>query len=136
MFGRPGIAYVYFTYGNHWMLNLVCHEPDDAAAILIRAAKPLAGLDAMFASRPQAAKERDLLSGPGKLCQAFGIDRRFNAIDLLHPESELRLELPEDAVERVLIGTRIGLTPGKGDELPWRFIEADEAEWASRPLPR
>lgn len=136
MFGPPGIAYVYFTYGNHWMLNLVCHAPDHAAAILIRAAKPLAGLDTMRAARPKAAKDRDLLSGPGKLCQAFGIDGRLNTLDLLDPHSELRIELPTRTVERVLVGTRIGLAPGKGDELPWRFVDGNEAEWASRPLPR
>lgn len=133
MFGEPGLAYVYFTYGNHWMLNVVAHEPGDASAILIRAAEPVAGLEEMRSNRPRAIRDQDLLSGPGKLCQAFGIDKRFYGIDLLDPSSELRL-VPGETVSNVMAGTRIGLAPGKGDDLPWRFLDGDRLEWASKPL--
>jgi DNA-3-methyladenine glycosylase len=132
MFGTPGLAYVYFTYGMHWMLNVVCHGEGDAAAILIRAAEPLDGLEEMRARRPKARNDFDILSGPGKIAAAFDIDRRFYGIDLLNPESELRIE-PGEPCNRVLVGTRIGLAKGKGDDLPWRFIDGDRLRWISPP---
>jgi len=133
MFGEPGHAYVYFTYGNHWMLNVVAHPPGDASAVLIRAAEPLEGLETMRLRRPKAANERGLLSGPGKLCAAYGITGGDNGIDLLNPDSPLRLE-PHEPVTKVLVGTRIGLAMGKGDDYPWRFAAADALPWISRPL--
>jgi len=130
MFGEPGAAYVYFTYGNHWMLNVVAHPPESAAAILIRAAVPLTGQDVM---RHRRGRD-DLLSGPGKLTQAFGIDRRFDGIDLL-TDSMIKIEIAESPVINVLTGPRIGLAPGKGTELPWRFIARDSMQFVSRPKP-
>lgn len=134
MFGEPGHAYVYFTYGNHWMLNVVAHDAGNAAAILIRAAEPLTGLETMRARRPKAKRDEDLLSGPGKLAAAFGLDRRHDGLNLLS-SSELRLE-PAEPPRNLLKGTRIGLALGKGDELPWRFVDADRLRWVSRPHPR
>ncbi len=134
MFGEPGHAYVYFTYGNHWMLNVVAHDAGNAAAILIRAAEPLTGLEAMRARRPKAKRDEDLLSGPGKLAAAFGLDGRHDGLNLLS-SSELRLE-PAEPPRNILTGTRIGLALGKGDELPWRFVDADRLRWVSRPHPR
>lgn len=134
MFGPPGFAYVYFTYGNHWMLNVTAHAHGNAAAVLIRAAEPLSGLDTFRSRRPKARRDEDLLSGPGKLAAAFGIDARDYGIDLLDPNSPLRLE-PGPAPATIAIGTRIGLTAGYGDTLPWRFCDAERLSWVSRPQP-
>ncbi len=132
MYGPPGHAYVYFSYGCHWMLNVVCHEPGDAAAVLIRSAEPIAGLEEMRTRRPKARRDQDLLSGPGKLCAAFGIDARFNGIDLLDPRSELRIE-PGEPPARMVSGPRVGIS--QAQELAWRFLDADAMRWTSRPRP-
>jgi DNA-3-methyladenine glycosylase len=134
LFGPPGLAYVYLNYGMHWMLNISAHPDGDAAGILFRAAEPLTGLEEMRANRP-GIKDAELLTGPGKLCKAFGITRDLNGIDLLDPSSELRLELSEP-VENVVIGPRIGIAEGKGHDTPWRFMDGDRLEWVSRPRPR
>lgn len=132
MFGPPGYAYVYFSYGNHWMLNVVAHEPGNGAAVLIRAAEPLAGLDDMRLRRLKARRDEDLMSGPGKLCAAFAITKSEDGIDLLHPRdsSSLRLE-PSEPVADIAIGLRIGISVGK--DQPWRFIDRSRLRWASRP---
>lgn len=152
MFGPAGRAYVYFTYGNHWMLNVVAHGEGDAAAILIRAAIPLEGLDEMRAWRygvgrasaphtavesrkgPRDQSDRNLLSGPGKICQAFGITGELNGVDLFSPDSKIRIQQAE-TITTVSVGTRVGLAKGCGDDLPWRFSDASNPEWVSRPLP-
>lgn len=135
MFGPPGHAYIYFTYGNHWMLNISAHSDGVPGGILIRAAKPLTGLDALFANRPKAKTERDLLSGPGKLCAAFGITREFEGIDLFDPSSPIHILEPSRPA-RYIQTVRVGLAEGKGHETPWRFIDADELAWASNPRPK
>lgn len=132
MFGPPGHAYVYFTYGAHWMLNVTAHPDGDAAAVLIRAAQPLDGLEIMRKRRPKAATDQALLSGPAKLAAAFDITGADNGLDLFGG-SDLQVEGGSPA-RRVRQGVRIGLAEGKGDDIPWRFVDADALEWISRPL--
>lgn len=134
MFARPGLAYVYFTYGMHWMLNVSALPEGVAGAVLIRAAEPLEGLEAMFARRRAARRVEDLLSGPAKLTEAFGIGREQNGLDLFDPRSPLRLT-EGDSVPEAVAAPRVGLQKGKGDDLPWRFCDASAARWISRPLP-
>lgn len=132
MFGRAGLAYVYFTYGCHWMLNVTAHREGDAAAVLIRAAEPIAGHREMATARPLARRDEDLLSGPGKLAAAFGVGRDDYGADLLDPVAELRLE-PGAPPGEVHSGPRIGLAPGKGEQLPWRFADGSKLRWVSKP---
>lgn len=131
MFGEPGRAYVYFTYGMHWCLNVVAGELGRGAAVLIRAAIPLEGLHLMRRRRVAARRDEDLLSGPARLTSAFGIDGTHNGLPLLG-DSEPRLE-PGDAPTRILQGVRVGLAKGRGDETPWRFVDAEAQAWVSRP---
>lgn len=133
MFAAPGTAYLYFTYGNHWMLNVSTEPESVGAALLIRAAIPLDGQAEMFVRRPKAKRARDLLSGPGKLAAAFGLGRRFDGLDMLDPSSALRLESGK-RVRNILVGPRVGLSHGRGERFLWRFADADERQWVSRPL--
>ena len=133
MFGPAGHAYVYFTYGNHWMMNVSCRPVGEAGGILIRAAVPLDGLAEMEARRGNPKSVRDLLSGPGKLCQAFAIDRSHDGTDLLEAGSPVTLARGERLP--FVTGKRVGLATGKGDETRWRFCAADHLKWCSRPLP-
>lgn len=130
MFGPPGRAYVYFNYGVHWMLNVVAHAEGNAAAVLIRAAEPLEGLDLMRTNRG-VDDVHNLLSGPGKLCKAFGITAEDNGRDLF--EGAFRLE-PGEKPKQILAGPRVGITVGT--EHPWRFMDAGRLEWVSRPRPK
>jgi DNA-3-methyladenine glycosylase len=115
MFGAPGQAYVYRSYGIHWCLNLVCEEEDVAAAVLIRALEPTQGLDSMRARR-RAADPRLLCSGPGKLCQALAVTRGHDGLPLDRPPFEL---LPRDRPLEVVRGPRIGITAAA--DVPWRY---------------
>ncbi len=115
MFGPPGHAYVYRSYGVHWCLNLVCEESGRAEAVLVRALEPTRGLERMRARRGVEA-ERALCSGPGKLCQALGVTRDHDGLPLDRPPFVL---LARDAVPEIVTGRRIGLT--RGTELPWRY---------------
>ncbi len=129
MFGPPGHAYVYFNYGVHWMLNVTAHAEGDPAAILIRAAVPLNGLDAMRLNRPKAQSDQGLLSGPGKLAAAFSISAEHNGKNLFDGSS-LHLEAGP-SVTNVITSARIGISVAK--DLPWRFIDGDHLEWVSHP---
>ena len=118
MFGPPGHAYVYRSYGIHWCLNLVCGEEGVAEAVLIRALEPTAGLDEQRRRRG-VVDERALCSGPGKLCQALGITGEHDGAPLDAPP--FRLEARPDAPE-IVRGPRIGIT--RATELKWRYSEA------------
>ena len=115
MFGPPGFAYVYRSYGIHWCLNVVCAGPGRAEAVLIRALQPAQGLDAMRARRG-VETERALCSGPGKLCQALAVTREHDGAALDAPPFELleRTETPTIAT-----GPRIGITHAA--EMRWRY---------------
>jgi DNA-3-methyladenine glycosylase len=122
MFGPPGHLYVYRSYGVHWCANVVCGEEGWASAVLLRGATPLTGVDEMYASRPGIVRDRDLCAGPGRLCQALGIDGTFDGTDIVTGSDGVLLcddgtPPPDDPG----ISTRIGIAPGKGDELPWRY---------------
>ena len=131
MYGPAGTAYIYFTYGNHWMLNVVADQDDVPGAVLIRAAKPISGIEKMRQNRPRILKDELLLAGPGRLAQAFGIDNRFNAIDMLNPASELRIQVG-DSQPVIGITPRIGLAPGKGENLLRRYIDVNLLVWATK----
>jgi DNA-3-methyladenine glycosylase len=115
MFGPPGLAYVYRSYGIHWCLNLVCEDEGVAAAVLIRALEPTHGLDRMRARR-RAEDVRLLCSGPGKLCQALGVTGGHDGLPVDRPPFELY-----DAVGRVelVTGPRVGISAAA--DLPWRY---------------
>ena len=115
MFGPPGYAYVYRSYGIHWCLNFVCERQGSAAAVLIRALLPTEGF-ARMRRRRGLTGERDLCSGPGKLCQALGITHRHNGLALDRPPFAL---LARQTAVDVATGPRIGIT--KAVELPWRY---------------
>ena len=133
MLGPPGHAYVYFTYGNHWMLNVVAHPAGDGSAVLIRAAKPLEGGDQM-ALRRGLLNPKDWLSGPGKLAQALGIDAAYNGLPLFDSvSSPLQLVAPNRAETTLLVTKRIGLHPDKGFHTPWRFVDTQALEFSSKP---
>lgn len=125
MWGPPGRAYVYVSYGMHHMLNAVTEPEGTAAAVLIRALEPLEGLELMR-QRRGVADVRMLCSGPGKLCQALGIDARLTAAPLQGPEL---LVLPGEPVGEIVSTTRIGIT--RGTELPWRYYPMGN-RWVSR----
>jgi DNA-3-methyladenine glycosylase len=131
LFGPPGRAYVYRSYGIHALLNAVCEPPDVGAAVLIRALEPLAGIDHMRARRGLERPE-DLCSGPGKLTQALGITLEHNGTDLA--AGPIAIEAPPPGWEHVdvAVGKRIGIT--KAAELPWRFAVAGNRS-VSRPRP-
>jgi DNA-3-methyladenine glycosylase len=91
MFGRPGLLYVYFTYGMHWCANVVCGEVGKASAVLLRALHPVAGVDVMRSRRPAARADRDLTNGPAKLCQALDIERSYDGADLVTADRGISL---------------------------------------------
>ena len=128
MFGPPGHAYVYRSYGIHWCLNLVCAEPGRAEAVLVRALEPTHDLEAMRARRGGQADDRLLCAGPGRLCQALGIGNAHDGLPLDRAPFELRAAPPNVDIVR---GPRIGLT--KAVEEPWRYALAG-SRYLSRAL--
>jgi DNA-3-methyladenine glycosylase len=130
LFGPPGHAYVYLSYGIHLLLNFVCEAEGRAAAVLIRALEPLWGIDRMSRRRGRDGT-RELCSGPGKLTEALGIGLEMDRASLTEPPFELRGR--EDGWRDVAVATgpRIGIS--RAAELPWRFC-AVGSEYLSRPL--
>ncbi len=120
MYGPPGHAYVYFTYGNHWMLNVVCERLDFPAAVLVRAIQPVEGQDVISKRR----SGRDTF-GPGKLAQALSITGEENGIDLTERNGRLWIEEGQPVPERLVTkGPRVGLysVPEPWKSKPWRFL--------------
>ncbi len=123
MYGPPGHAYVYFTYGMHWMLNFVTEAAGFPAAVLVRAMQPSEGIDYIAAHRP-GRPQATWTDGPAKLCQALQIDRHFNGHDLCDPQAELFVEeglsVSDSSVTK---GPRVGLytVPEPWKSIPWRF---------------
>jgi len=130
MFGEPGHAYVYFTYGMHFCVNLVCESAGEAAAVLLRAGRVVDGVESAAVRRSGAAgvsggsrRLAQLASGPARLCQALGIDRAQNGVDVCDPGGALRVLAPEGfsglPADRIATGPRVGVSTGA--EVPWRF---------------
>ena len=134
VFGRPGTSYVYFIYGNHFCLNVVTERPGIGAAVLIRAAEPVEGIDLMSRRRPGVRVER-LLSGPGNLCRALSVDRSLDGVDL--SRGDLRIVPGGSRRTAVFAGPRIGLSVARG--WPLRFFDPASASVSAnrvgRPAP-
>lgn len=130
IFGPPGRAYVYLSYGIHSLLNFVAEPDGEAAAVLIRALEPSAGLEEMRVRRGLRHSDRDLCNGPGKLTEALGIGLAQNDADLLR-EPFLLFE-PDGEPPGVVTGPRIGIT--KAVDRPWRFSAAG-SPFVSKPWP-
>jgi DNA-3-methyladenine glycosylase len=129
MFGPPGRAYVYRSYGLHWCLNVVCMPAGHGAGVLIRALEPTQGL-ALMRERRGMHDERLLCAGPGRLCQALGVTHELNG--LRFDRAPFRIIARKDASLCVAAGLRIGIS--KARDLPWRFVLAG-SRFLSRPLP-
>ena len=128
MFGPPGTLYVYRSYGIHWCLNIVCEAEGRGAAVLIRAIEPVEGIEAMRARRP-GRLDRELCAGPGRLCQALGIDETLNGAPLGERVVVSARTLPV----MVASGPRVGISVAT--DRPWRFGVRGSA-YLSRALPR
>jgi DNA-3-methyladenine glycosylase len=135
MFGPPGFMYVYFTYGMHWCANLVCAPEGVGQAVLLRALAPVAGIDLMRAARGPKLKDRDLLSGPARLCQGLGITGDSDGADLV--KGDRGLVLLDDGVappRKTGISGRVGIT--KATDRQWRFfVDGDPNVSKGRPGP-
>ena len=129
LFGEPGIAYVYRSYGIHALLNAVCEPAGIGAAVLIRALEPLVGIEEMRMRRGRLRVE-ELCSGPGKLTQALGVELQENGTSLLDGPVVIRAGEPAQGRPDVVEGMRVGIT--KAVELRWRFCLAGNPH-VSRP---
>jgi DNA-3-methyladenine glycosylase len=129
MFGPPGHAYVYRSYGIHWCLNLVCREEGVPEAVLLRALEPTSGL-ALQRSRRGVEDLRGLCSGPGKLCQALGITGEHDGLALDLPPFEL---VEREGAPEIVTAPRVGIT--RATELSWRYLEVG-SPYLSRGRPR
>lgn len=134
MFGPPGHVYVYFTYGMHWCMNLVCGPPGEAAAVLLRAGEVVGGDDLARTRRTSAKAPRDLARGPARLTTALGVDRAVSGVDATRPRSAVVLRRGEPMdVLRVRTGPRVGVA-GDGAGHPWRFwVEGEPTVSTYRP---
>jgi DNA-3-methyladenine glycosylase len=131
LFGEPGRAYVYFSYGIHALLNAVAEDEGVGAAVLIRALEPTDGVPEMR-ERRRLERLEDLCSGPGKLTQALGIGLSLNGTSLVDGPIEVLGRARGDREPRIVAGERVGIT--KAVELPWRFCDAG-SRYVSRPWP-
>jgi DNA-3-methyladenine glycosylase len=126
MFRRPGLAYVYLSYGIHHLLNVVCEETGVGSAVLIRALRPLQGRALMVRRR---GRESSLCNGPGRLAQALGVDLTKDGHDLT--DGDLTISRGEPPVGEVVATTRVGIT--RGTQLPWRYLVLGEANVSVAP---
>ena len=126
MFGPAGRAYVYFTYGMHWCLNVVTGPVGQASAVLLRAGEVVEGLELVRERRP-GVRDRDLCRGPARLTKSLAVTGEYAGVDLLDPGSPVRLVLPAEPVDARLFqgGPRVGVA-GEGAHTPWRFWLAGE----------
>jgi DNA-3-methyladenine glycosylase len=131
LFGPPGYAYVYRSYGIHALLNAVAEEDGVGAAVLIRAAEPLEGVE-LIHERRGIERWGELCNGPGKLTQALGIGLVLNGVDLVGGPIAIEPRDPAHGTPEVVLGERIGIT--KAADLPWRFCDA-RSRCVSRPWP-
>ena len=134
MFGPAGHLYVYFSYGMHWCANVVAGDDGIASAVLLRAVRPVSGIDSMRAARPAARRDVDLTNGPAKLCQALGISGELDCTDITRPGALVRIV--DDAVappELPTTGPRVGISAAV--DCPWRFSVPDDPH-RSAPRPR
>jgi DNA-3-methyladenine glycosylase len=131
LYGAPGTSYVYFIYGVHWCFNAVTRETGLPSAVLVRAIEPTGGIDLMRVRRPAARRDVDLTNGPGKLCAAFGIDARHNALPLDRRPVLIRegIAVPRS---RVIVTPRIGIR--ESADWPLRWLVADNP-YVSRTPP-
>ncbi|MFP5352753.1 MAG: DNA-3-methyladenine glycosylase [Actinomycetota bacterium] len=125
MFGPPAHLYVYFTYGMHWCVNIVCGQEGVCQAVLLRAGEPMDEIALMRVNRGGVASDRLLASGPARLAQAMGISKEHDGASLLRGGSFFCAE--DDLTQRMQDGeisqtNRIGLAAGRGDDIPWRFV--------------
>jgi len=129
MFGPPGVSYVYFTYGIHWMFNVVTGEAGKPNAVLVRALEPLEGIEVMTSHRNNRPLTQ-LTNGPAKLAQSLAIDKSLNGANLCDPGGVIWIEnAPPVAAEAIEIGPRIGMgkTPEPWFSMPWRYWIRDHA---------
>lgn len=135
MYGPPGHLYVYFSYGVHWCANVVCGPPGQAQAVLLRALEPVANLERMRQARWRTQRrqdDRDLCRGPGRLCQALGIDRSFDGADLTARAAAVWIA--DDGTEppaRPLVTGRVGISVAA--DRPWRFAVAGHRSVGRHP---
>jgi len=126
MFGPPGRAYVYFTYGMHWCLNVVTRPDGVAGAVLLRAGEIVEGIDVARDRRPSSTTDRDLARGPARLTMALGVTGVLDGAHLLAARSPLRLQLRDPLPsEEIGISPRTGVG-GAGAQTPWRFFLRDQ----------
>jgi DNA-3-methyladenine glycosylase len=134
MWGPPGRAYLYFCYGMHWMLNVVTGPEGEAAAVLIRGAEVVGGLEVVLARRKAAKPSPMLCAGPGKVAQALGLDQTFDGHDLLAPEELVLCSGTPPA--QVVAGPRLGIgfATSVDQARPWRFADGDSSAVCQRRL--